>query len=165
MEGNLALTYVINVVFVRVGSLVVLGFEHMTRRLRIRDNNQLATRAILSTSASVGLARNLGENTAEESEKVYFFAVALRPCYECIQFGDLFEVGFTTEKVNSIGTASLRSKVCGKTFRRSDLSLSLNCYIIPINTLKTGRTNVPSSEEFCCMFPFGRACETAQYRT
>ncbi|GFY73591.1 hypothetical protein TNIN_153971 [Trichonephila inaurata madagascariensis] len=59
-------------------------------------------------------------NTAEESEKDFFYVRAMGPCYTCSYCGDVFEAGFKREKVNSTGTASLRCKVCGKTFPRSD---------------------------------------------
>ncbi|GFU75410.1 uncharacterized protein TNCV_2861261 [Trichonephila clavipes] len=86
MEGNLALTYVMNVVFLRVGSSVELGLEHKTRRLRIRDNNQ---------------------NKAKETDKDFFYVGALGPCYTCSYCGHVFGAGFKREKENSITIASL----------------------------------------------------------
>ncbi|GFY35688.1 hypothetical protein TNCV_2619801 [Trichonephila clavipes] len=59
-------------------------------------------------------------NKAKETDKDFFYVGALGPCYTCSDCGHVFEAGFKREKGNSITTASLRCKVCGKTFERRD---------------------------------------------
>ncbi|GFU75408.1 hypothetical protein TNCV_2861241 [Trichonephila clavipes] len=65
-------------------------------------------------------------NEAKETDKRNPYVGAMGPCYTCSYCGYVFEAGFKTEKVNSIGTASL---CCKRMLFSDEAHFWLNGYV------------------------------------